>query len=129
MQAKEQRPQGRTAGLTFEFGALYPSPLRLTRASMGLICWQRRYQRTNIRTKGLALRYCSPTSALCRQQRQSLMDRLQVLRQKICVSAGHFQRAVSEHLLEMEHAPTFPQIVNGEGVPKCVESSLRRGDA
>jgi hypothetical protein len=62
------------------------------------------------------------------QQRHSLMNGLQIFRQQVRVSPCHLQSRMTEHFLEMEHAAAFPQIINCESVPKCVERSFRRGN-
>ena len=66
------------------------------------------------------------TFRLRRQQRHSLMDRLQIFRQQVRVPAGHFQRAMPEYLLQVKHRAAFSQIVKRECVTHRVQGSSWR---
>ena len=63
------------------------------------------------------------TLRLSGQQRHSLMDGLQIFSQQVRVSAGHFQRAMPEYLLQVKHRAAFAQIVKRECVPDRVLGS------
>jgi hypothetical protein len=54
------------------------------------------------------------------------MHRLKIRRHEVSIAPGHFKRAVTQDLLQMEHGPAAPQIENGEGVPECVEGATWR---
>ena len=57
------------------------------------------------------------------------MHGLEVFRHQVRVSAGHLQRGVPEHLLQMEDGPAAPKIVHRECVPECVEGAARRSES
>lgn len=54
------------------------------------------------------------------------MYRLQVRSHKVGISPRHLKRGVSEHFLQMEHAPAASDVVHCEGVPECVECARGR---
>jgi hypothetical protein len=57
------------------------------------------------------------------------MHGLKVRRHKVGITAGHLQRGMPEHLLEMEHAAATPEIVHGECMPECVKRAAWRGES
>jgi hypothetical protein len=68
-------------------------------------------------------------SALNRQERNLLMNGLQVLGHQVCVSSCHFQTRVTENLLQVKDGPTLAQIVDRERMPEGVKRSGRRIEA
>jgi hypothetical protein len=57
------------------------------------------------------------------------MHGLQVLRHQVCVSPRHLKGAMAQTLLQVEHRPASPEIVDREGVPECVQCACRRSES
>ena len=57
------------------------------------------------------------------------MHRLQIRRYKIRISPRHLKRAVPEHLLQMEHGPAAPKVVDCECVPEAMQGAARRRES
>ena len=54
------------------------------------------------------------------------MHRLQIFRRHVRISARHLKACVTEHLLEMEHAPTLSDVIGRKGMPEGMERARWR---
>jgi hypothetical protein len=57
------------------------------------------------------------------------MDRLEIRRYEIRITARHLQRGMPQDFLQMEHGPATPEIVHSKGVPEGVQRSPWRVEA
>ena len=76
----------------------------------------------------------SPHSILARlyerrEQANPLMNRLQIPRRKVRIPSGHLQRAMPQHLLQMEDRAAAPDVVHGERMPESVQRASWRLEA